>query len=524
LINVCLIEYIIYHFNKLNITFILYKYLKVGFIQKDTIRTVIISYLGLVLGYLNKGVLFVLILSTEQIGLVNLILSVGILFSHLSNLGTINAVAKFAPFFDDRLNQKKIFFQYALGFVVFGVIAVTLLSVILQNKVVEFYSVKSSLFVDYYYWIIPIGIANVLFVVFETYLRSIFNNVLAVFLNDFVLRLSVTVLLSLLYFKVINFESFFVYHVLVYFIPTSILLLYLVYKKELSFKKSNLKIPSKLRKIILSYSLFSYTNTIGTLIVMTMDAMMIAYFLGLKATGVYTTVVYLTNALQIPFKSLMRISYPLVPIYWKKKDMGSMESLYKKTSSVSLIVALFMFSIVWININELFSFLPNDFNEGIWVFFFLMMGRIVDMYLGLNGWILITSKKYKFDMFFTGLLLFMVFGLNYLLIPIYGVVGAAISTGIAILTYNLARALYIGFMFKLKPIKQNQVFVLLVFSALLFLNYFIPVIKLAPIFSIIIKSILYSSVIAFIMIYFNFNQDVTDLFYRYYNLFFKRSK
>jgi len=496
----------------------------VGFIQKDTIRTVIISYLGLILGYLNKGVLFVLILSTEQIGLVNLILSVGILFSHLSNLGTINAIAKFAPFFDDRANQKKIFFQYALGFVLFGVLTVTLLSFLLQNKVVDFYSVKSSLFVDYYYWIIPVGIANVLFVVFETYLRSIFNNVLAVFLNDFVLRISVTILLSLLYFKVITFESFFVFHVFVYFIPTTVLLFYLVYKKELSFKKSSLKIPTKLRKIILSYSLFSYTNTIGTLIVMTMDAMMIAYFLGLKATGVYTTVVYLTNALQIPFKSLMRISYPLIPIYWKKKDLNSMNSLYKKTSSISLIVALFMFSIVWINIEELFSFLPNDFSEGVWVFFFLMMGRIVDMYLGLNGWILITSKKYKFDMFFTGLLLVLVFVLNYLLIPIHGVIGAAISTGIAILTYNIARAIYISVVYKLKPLKTNQLAVLLTFSLLLILNYFIPAIELASIFSILIKSSIYSGIIVLILIYFNLNQDVTDLFHKYYNLLFKRSK
>ena len=495
-----------------------------GFIQKDTIRTIIISYLGLILGYLNKGVLFVMILSTEQIGLVNLILSVGILFSHLSNLGTINAIAKFAPFFDGRADQKKTFFQYALGFVLFGVLAVTLLSFLLQDKVVEFYSVKSSLFVDYYYWVIPIGVANVLFVVFETYLRSIFNNVLAVFLNDFVLRISVTVLLVLLYLKVISFEMFFVYHVIVYFIPTTILLIYLVYKKELSLKRNPLKIPIKLKKIILSYSLYSYTNTIGTLIVMTMDAMMIAYFLGLKATGVYTTVVYLTNALQIPFKSLMRISYPLIPIYWKKKDLKSMDSLYKKTSSISLVVALFMFSIVWINIEQLFSFLPNDFIEGIWVFFFLMIGRIVDMYLGLNGWILITSKKYKFDMFFTGFLLLLVFTLNYLLIPVYGVIGAAISTGFAILAYNIARAIYISIIYKLKPLKQNQLIVLLFFTFLLVINNFIPDFDVTPLLLIIIKSFLYSTIIISVFLTFNLNDDVTNLFNKYYKLVFKRGR
>ena len=56
-----------------------------GFIQKDALKTMVITYFGLLLGYLNKGVLFILILKTEEIGLVNLILSVGILFSQLSN-------------------------------------------------------------------------------------------------------------------------------------------------------------------------------------------------------------------------------------------------------------------------------------------------------------------------------------------------------------------------------------------------------------------------------------------------------
>ena len=34
-----------------------------GFIQKDALRTMVITYFGLLLGYLNKGVLFVLILN-----------------------------------------------------------------------------------------------------------------------------------------------------------------------------------------------------------------------------------------------------------------------------------------------------------------------------------------------------------------------------------------------------------------------------------------------------------------------------
>ena len=66
-------------------------------LHKEAVRTMIITYLGLVLGYLNKGVLFILILSTEQIGLINLILGVGLLFAQFSNLGVINTIAKFLP-------------------------------------------------------------------------------------------------------------------------------------------------------------------------------------------------------------------------------------------------------------------------------------------------------------------------------------------------------------------------------------------------------------------------------------------
>ena len=76
-----------------------------GIVQKDAFKTTVISYLGLFLGYVNKVVLFIWFLSTEQIGLINLILAVGLLFAQLSNLGTVYVTWRFFPFF--RNEQKK---------------------------------------------------------------------------------------------------------------------------------------------------------------------------------------------------------------------------------------------------------------------------------------------------------------------------------------------------------------------------------------------------------------------------------
>ena len=71
-----------------------------GIVQKDAVRTSIISFAGIGLGYLNKAVLFVLLFSTAQVGLLNLLMSVGLLFAQFANLGTIYTTWRFFPFLE----------------------------------------------------------------------------------------------------------------------------------------------------------------------------------------------------------------------------------------------------------------------------------------------------------------------------------------------------------------------------------------------------------------------------------------
>ena len=139
-------------------------------------------------------------------------------------------------------------------------------------------------------------------------------------------------------------------------------------------------------------------------------------------------------------KAIVRISSPLIADHWKKREMEKMKELYTQVSSVALVIGLGSFLLIWSNIDFLFSFLKPEFKAGIWVFFFLMIGRLTDMYFGLNGAIFTTSKKYKYDMIFTLFLIGTVYGLNLLFIPAYGISGAAISTSIALSATGLILA------------------------------------------------------------------------------------
>lgn len=436
-----------------------------GLIQRDALRTMVLSYVGLALGYLNKGVLFILLLSTEEIGLFGLILSLGMLFAQIANLGTINAILKFYHFFDKKRGLNTSLIVLMLKVLGIGVLITTAAAFAFKPFFTSLYIDRSALFVEYYFWIIPLGIAMVLFLFFESILKAMYKNTLPVFANEIVLRILQTIVLLLYGVGVIDFHKLIILSCLFHFVPVVIILRYLIKIGELQSLSSKVKVPKTFRGILVKFGLFSYMNTVGGVAVITLDTTMIASIIGLSGAGVYSIIIFLTSALTVPYKSLLRISTPFIPAYWKERKMREMEQLYKNVSGVGLVISCIVFSLVWINRNELFSLLEPEYLEGIWVFFFLMIGRMVDMYAGMNAIILMTSKKYKMDMLFTFILLLLVFFLNYWLIPIYGIAGAAVSTMIALVAYNVLRLWYVWYCYKMHPFQLNHLWVFLLFLA-----------------------------------------------------------
>ncbi len=59
---------------------------------------------------------------------------------------------------------------------------------------------------------------------------------------------------------------------------------------------------------------------------------------------------------------------------------------------------------------------------------FIGLGRMVDLVTGINGTILGTSPKYKYELYFSVTLAILTVVTNYMLIPQYGINGAAFAT------------------------------------------------------------------------------------------------
>ena len=301
-----------------------------------------------------------------------------------------------------------------------------------------------------------------------------------------------------------------------------ILGVHLLKQKELTYKISKIYIPKRFRKIIISFSLYNYINTLGALFVVTLDSLMIASYLGLSETAVYTQIVFFTGALMIPYRSIIRVSSNFIPTYWKNKELNKINELYKKVSSVCLFFALFLFSIVWINIHDIFAFFPKEYESGISVFLILMIGKIIDMYFGLNGTILFTSKKYKFDILFTIILFVIVYTMNVFLIPMYGINGVAISTSISYVVYNICRIIFVYYYYKLLPFTINQFKLIVLFLSVMIIGFFV-----FPLTDIIILNLFIQTI--YILVFFTgtiffFKLEESSIEYTNKGLFFIRQR
>jgi O-antigen/teichoic acid export membrane protein len=158
-------------------------------------------------------------------------------------------------------------------------------------------------------------------------------------------------------------------------------------------------------------------------------------------------------------RSMIKVATPVVTNLWKERDMEGMRRISREMSLVNLIVGSFLFLLIWVNLDNIFSLMPGSYSDGRYVFLFLGLARVMDMYSGLNGTILVTSKKYRYDFTFSLMLVALTVASNALLIPRWGMTGAALATMITVLAYNAIRIASVWKFYRIQPFALSDLLV-----------------------------------------------------------------
>ncbi len=427
-----------------------------GIIQRDSLRITILSYAGALIGYLNKVFLFTNFLTSDQVGLANLLITLALIYAQFAALGSYNITLRFFPFFNNQGRGHGGFLTALSGLVMAGFILLTALLLVFRKPFVWYYQESSPMLVEYALYLIPLGLAGTFFHLFEAYLRSLQKNLVPTITHEIILRILITLSVSAYALKLVSFEGFLLIYVIANCLPALILLVYTASIGQLGFASPMSPLMKRLGKIIIVYGLYSFLNNISSLIFTTVDSIMVAGMINLHAVGVYTTMIFVTSVVMIPYRSMVKVSGPIVASYWKNRDMEGMRRLYQKATASNLVVGGWLFLMLWANIDALFMLIPGEYAAGRYVFLMLGLAKLFDMVCGLNGTILLTSGKYRYDLLFTiGLVVLSVIT-NLLFIPWLGINGAALASMLTLTTFNLLRILFIRFHYHLHPFERKQ--------------------------------------------------------------------
>jgi len=480
---------------------------KVGIIVKQSISNLIISYAGIALGFLLTILLYPHILSPDEYGLTRVLFSASFISTQFAHLGFQNLVIRYFPVFKRAAPKNHGFLFWVctipiIGFLIFAGIYITA-----DGIIIDYYSEQSPLFVDYYLWVLPLTLFILYYEILNNYLRSLRDSVTGSFAMEIIQRLITILLLGGYFFNWITFHLFIMLFVLSYMINPLIVAIQIARKGEWKLRP-NLKLMRRpLLNGMANYGLFSMLGGLTTVIVWNVDILMLGSLAGLDQTAIYAIAFYMASVIAIPQRSINKIVSPLLADFIKNKEWKEVGSIYTKSSLNQLIPGIFIFGLIWINLDVVYHMMPDFYAAGRWVVFIIGIGKIIEMITGVNGLILINSKHYRVS-FYTNLILIAVtIGANYVMIPLYGIEGAALASVLAILIYNGTKYIWVLIKMRLQPFTKKTVMVLLLGMASLSITQFFTFFDFFLLESIF-NSVLFTTLFAGPVIYFSISEDL----------------
>lgn len=484
-----------------------------GIVRKQGLNITFISFVGVIIGALNTMFVFPNVLGAEGHGLVMLILSIGTILAHFAHLGIPNTIIRFFPYLKD---QKKFIYRLALQVPLMSIFLLGLVLYLFGDYLFDGYIKKNVLFSEFQSIILPLVASLVFFEVILSISRSELKSVFPAVLRELILRLSTLVLLCMYSLDYLNFSEFIYCWLGLYSINVLFLSVYLFRLKLLNISFGFPLFPNSDMALKMSkYGVVTLLTSSAAILVNRIDVLMLGYFLEFENIAYYTVAFFMASLIHIPARSILQIVKPLLAKAWAEKNKQEIVNLYRKTALNQLIIGALLFIGIWMNINDLLLFVPEKYQGIQMVFFYIGLSKLIDVSVGVNGAIISTSNYYKFDLYINVFLILIIIITNSIFIPLYGIVGAAMATALAILIHNIIKTLVLYSLFKIQPF-QLSTFKVILLTVLVFI-----VLNLIPfslidshIVRILVRSISIGLVYSFVVIWFKLSDDINQLFHK----------
>jgi O-antigen/teichoic acid export membrane protein len=166
---------------------------------------------------------------------------------------------------------------------------------------------------------------------------------------------------------------------------------------------------------------------------------MINYYIGLEKAGIYAISFYFATIIMIPGRSLGKIAIPVIADAWKRNDLKTISEIYSKSCLNQIAIGVLLVSGIIGNLDNIYRILPEAYGGGEWIIILISLSNLVSNASGAALYIIGASEYYRYQTYLMLFFLVLIVLTNALLIPIFGITGAALASLICMLLSSVAK-------------------------------------------------------------------------------------
>lgn len=459
-----------------------------GIIQRQGLTNAVITFIGLVIGFVSLLYIQPKFLTPEEIGLTRVLFSVSALVGMFLPLGIGTITLKYFPKFRNEDNGHNGFLGFIGLYMLTGVVLMAVVLYAIKGFIVNQYQQQSPLFTQYYSCVLPFSFIIGFNGILGLYCNSLFKSVFSALLNDVLLRIGSIVLFTIYFCKLISLSVFVWLFVGIYFVQGVALLLYIF-----SIQKVNLKPDFKMISEIgftdmAVYGIWMSFVSVASIGIKYIDSIVIAKYYVLDLVGIYTIAAFIPNVIEAPLLALERIAGAKIAHAIAHNHIEEVKKIYYKSSRYLLVLGGLIFIGIVVNIQFVLQLLPPAYMGGLEVVYIMSLGAIFSILGGNNTQIIFSSENFwKGGILLIGVAV-MALLLNILLIPRFGINGAAMAMAISSLIYTVSKFLIIYKQFRLQPYTMHTLIIVLLIAACIGLAMLFPVFN-HPLVNIVTHSV-----------------------------------
>lgn len=482
-----------------------------GIVVRQSILSSAISYVGIIIGYVNLLYLYPKFLNPDEVGLLRIVQDAAILMAPFATVGMVHSVLRFFPQYSQSKPQADSFSGLIVLIALSGSMLFLITFFIFEQSILGFFKDNAKAIIEYKNLVLLLTLILVFLAIFEQFAKATLAIALPPFLREILLRVLQAVIVILYFYSIISFDQFVVASVLIYLLCLMILLIFLSSRKKMGISFKNLShFPAKK---IFSYGATSFVSASAMILVGKMDSIMVTGFLGLSAVAIYTTAYYMATVIEVPKRALTQTTTILMARAFEQQNHEEVNKLYRKTALNQLIIGLLLMIGVWANLGNLFNMMPKGsyYEAGSLVVIWVGIGKLIDMAFGPSSELIGLSRYYWFNLVSVCILAAVVIVANYFLIPEYGIEGAAYGSIVALVFFNLVKFVFIWTKLNMQPFSSATIKVCAIAAVTAVVNSLLPSMDV-PIVDILYRSTIITAIFGLLILVTKSSEDINRLF------------